>query len=173
MNKIAKSALTAKIRKADRARDNTYIGMRRINKASLRHHSAAVREAAARLETVFGAYGNIPRIRFNEQTSAITNILQELKGRFAEDTEQVGITDWVTELEARNNTFMDLMRERFSETANRVTIVLREARAEVDAVYFAIRKRINALVVVEGDALYEEFIRHLNAVIAEYASYIK
>ena len=35
--------------------------------------------------------------------------------------------------------------------------------------YFAIRERVNALVVVEGLSVYENFIRTLNAVIAKYA----
>jgi len=61
------------------------------------------------------------------------------------------------------------MRDRFDETASRTDIVLKEARAEVDTAYFAIRERINALVVVEGVSVYENFIRTLNAVIAKYA----
>ena len=36
--------------------------------------------------------------------------------------------------------------------------------------YFAIRERINALAIVEGEADYENFIRTLNAVIAKYTA---
>jgi len=104
----------------------------------------------------------------NEQTSAVYNILQELKGKYAPDTALVGIASWVSELEVRNNAFADLMRERFDETAARTDIVLKEARVEVDNAYFAMREKINALVIVEGVAVYENFIRTLNAVIAKY-----
>jgi hypothetical protein len=65
------------------------------------------------------------------------------------------------------------MRERFDETAGRTDIVLKEARAEVDQSYFSIREKINALVIVEGVASYENFIRTLNAVIAKYTSLTK
>ena len=105
----------------------------------------------------------------NEQTSAVYKILQELKGKYAPDTALVGISSWVSELEARNNAFADLMRKRFDETAARTDIVLKEARIEVDNAYFAIRERVNALAVVEGLSVYENFIRTFNAVIAKYA----
>jgi hypothetical protein len=118
---------------------------------------------------VFDTYGNIAKKPLNEQTSATYNILQELKGKYATDTVAVGIGGWVSELEARNNAFADLMRERFDETAGRTDIVLKEARSEVDAAYFSIREKINALVIVEGVANYENFIRTFNAVIAKYA----
>jgi len=103
----------------------------------------------------------------------IYNILQELKGKYASDVTAVGIGGWVSELEVRNNAFAELMRERFGETADRVDIVLRDARAELDAAYLAIRERINALVVVEGEAVYENFVRNFNAVIAKYALLVK
>jgi len=80
---------------------------------------------------------------------------------------------WLPQLETRNNAFAELMRDRFDETASRTDIVLKEARLEVDAAYFAIRERINALVIVEGPAAYESFIRTLNAVISKYTRLTK
>jgi hypothetical protein len=81
----------------------------------------------------------------------------------------VGLGGWISELETRNNAFGELVKSRFDETAARTDIVLKEARAELDAAYFAIRERLNALIVVEGEAAYENFARTLNAVIAKYA----
>ena len=169
LKKIQKSAITAQIQEADRARDEIYAGMVETNTAALKHFSEEVRSAAARLKIVFDTYGDVNRKPLNEQTSAVYNILQELKGKYAPDTALVGISSWVSELEARNNAFADLMRERFDETAARTDIVLKETRIEVDNAYFAIRERLNALVVVEGLSVYENFVRTLNAVIAKYA----
>jgi hypothetical protein len=168
LKKIQKSAITAQIQDADRARDEIYAGMVETSNAALKHFSEEVRSAAARLKIVFDTYGEVVRKPLNEQTSAVYNILQELKGKYAPDTALVGIASWVSELEARNNAFADLMRERFDETAARTDIVLKEARTEVDNAYFAMREKINALVIVEGVAVYENFIRTLNAVIAKY-----
>jgi len=169
LKKIVKSAITAQIQEADKARDDIYIGMVEMNLAALKHFSEDVRNAAARLKIVFDTYGSVAKKPLNEETSAIYNILQELKGRYASDTAIVGISGWVSELETRNNAFAELMRDRFDETAARSDIVLKEARVEVDNAYFAIRERINALAVVEGVYAYENFIRTFNAVIAKYA----
>ena len=169
LKKINKSAITTQIQDADKARDDIYIGMMETNAAALKHYNEEARNAASRLKIVFDTYGNIAKKPLNEQTSATYNILQELKGKYAQDTALVGISGWVSELEVRNNAFADLMRERFDETAARTDIVLKEARAEVDQSYFSIREKINALAIVEGEAGYESFIRTFNAVIAKYA----
>jgi hypothetical protein len=170
LKKINKSSLTAQLQEADKARDEIFLGMAETAKAALKHFNPAVREAASRLKVVFDTYGNVAVKPLNEQTSAVYNLLQELHGKYAQDVETVGIAQWAAELQARNNAFSGLMKERFDETASRCDIVLREARAELDQAYFAIRERINAFVIVEGVADYENFIRTLNAVIAKYTA---
>ena len=170
LKKIQKSAITAQIQEADRVRDEIYLGMVETSTAALKHFSEEVRSAATRLKIVFDTYGDVVRKPLNEQTSATYNILQELQGKYAQDAEAVGIAQWASELQARNNAFSSLMKERFDETASRCDIVLREARSELDQSYFAIRERINALAIVKGEADYENFIRTLNAVIAKYTA---
>jgi hypothetical protein len=169
LKKIVKSEFTAKIHEADKARDEIYVGMTEMNAAALKHFSPEIREAAGRLKIVFDTYGNVASKPLNEETSAIYNILQELKGKYADDAATIGILQWVAELENRNKAFENLVKERFDETAARTDIVLKTARAELDAAYFAIRERLNALIVVEGEAAYEAFVKTLNAVIAKYA----
>jgi len=95
--------------------------------------------------------------------------LQDLQEKYAADVETVNIGEWVDELRNRNEIFEVLVKKRFDETSSKTNIVLRVARDESDTGYFAIRDRINALVLVEGGAAYEAFIRALNTVIAKYA----
>jgi len=168
--RISKSSITAQLQEADKARDDIFLGMADTAKAALKHFNPEVQAAAGRLKVLFDTYGNIAIKPLNEQTSATYNILQELQGKYAQDAEAVGITQWAVELQARNNAFSSLMKERFDETASKCDIVLKEARAELDQSYFAIRERINALAIVEGEADYENFIRTLNAVIAKYTA---
>jgi len=170
LKKIVKSEFTAKIHEADKARDEIYLGIVETNTAALRHFDPDVRQAASRLKILFDTYGNVANKPLNEETSAIYNILQELKGKYTADVESVGLTLWVTELETRNGTFEGLVKERFDETAARTTdIVMKQARAQLDDVYKTIVERINALAVVEGVSTYEAFIKTLNAVITKYA----
>jgi hypothetical protein len=170
LKKINKSSITAQLQEADKARDEIFFGLAETAKASLKHFNPEVRAAAERLKVVFDTYGNVAVKPLNEQTSAVYNLLQELQGKYASDSETAGITQWAVELQARNNAFSGLMKERFDETASRCDIVLREARAELDRSYFAICDRINALAIVEGEADYGNFIRTLNAVVAKYTA---
>ncbi|MDR2582570.1 MAG: DUF6261 family protein [Fibromonadaceae bacterium] len=169
LKKIVKSEFTAKIHEADKARDEIYLGMSETAAAALRHFNPSVRQAAERLKILFDTYGNVASKPLNEETSAIYNILQELKGKYSADTASIGISQWVAELETRNKTFEALVKERFDETAHRTDIVLREARGKLDESYRIIIERLNALAVVEGEAAYEAFMRTLNAVVAKYA----
>ncbi len=170
LKKIVKSEFTAKIHEADKARDEIYLGMAETVTATLRHFNPNVRQAAERLKILFDTYGNVANKPLNEETSAIYNILQELKGKYTADVASVGLTQWVAELETRNQTFEGLVKERFDETAARTTdIVMKQARAQLDEVYKTIVERVNALAIVEGVAAYEAFIKTMNAVIAKYA----
>jgi hypothetical protein len=60
------------------------------------------------------------------------------------------------------------MRERFDESSLKVDIVLKKARVQLDEAYYAIAELINALVLVEGAANYEGFIKKLNPIISKY-----
>ena len=170
LKKINKSSITTQLQEADKARDDIFLGMVDMAKAALRHFNPTVREAANRLKVVFDTYGNVAVKPLNEQTSAVYNLVQELQGKYASDSETIGITQWAVELQARNNVFSGLMKERFDETASKCDIVLSEARVELDQSYFAIREKINALVIVEGEADYGNFVRTLNAVVAKYTA---
>jgi len=99
LKKIVKSELTAKMHEADRARDDIFRSITEINAAYLRHFDPQVSDAAKRLKIVFDTYGNVADKPLNEETSAIYNILQELKGSRAADAAAVGIAAWVAELE--------------------------------------------------------------------------
>jgi len=168
LKKIVKSAITAQIHEADKARDEIYIGMVGTNTYALKHFHPQVREAAVRLKIVFDTYGDVSNKSLIDETSAIYNLLQDLQGKYADDTVTVGIVYWVAELKSRNEAFEKLVKERFDETTARTDIVLKDARAEVDAAYYAMCERLNALVLVEGVAAYEPFIRSLNTVIAKF-----
>jgi hypothetical protein len=167
--KISKSALTQQIVEADKARDDTYIGMVEIAGAYLRHHDPETREAARRLKIVFDTYGNVAKKPVKEQTAATVNILQELQGKYAADCATVKISDWVTRLAIDNEALNKLMSDRFDEAAAKTHILIKDARKQVDEAYRNICLLIEANILREGMANYETFVGTLNAVIAKYA----
>jgi len=173
IKKVARSALTAKIHEADKARDETYTGMVELNAVTLGYHySEAVRDAAKTLKVLFNTYGDLTHKPLNEQTSAIHNILQELKGHYLQATQAVRIDDWVNELEARNNAFDALVKERFDESASKSDVVVKTARANVDNAYNVIVERVSAFALIQGVEQYELFIKTLNSVIAKYSAIV-
>jgi len=170
LKKIMKSAITAEIQQADKYRDKIFRGMVDASKSALNHFRPDVQAAARRLKIVFDTYGNLAQKPLNEQTSGVYNILQDLNGKYAADARTAGLTDWVRELEAANEAFAQLVKDRYEESAMKTDLVLKQVRAKVDEQYRAITARIEALTVVEGDANYSEFVRYLNVIIAKYAA---
>jgi hypothetical protein len=168
LRKINKSVFTDDIQTRDAKRDATFKGLTETNKAALNHFVPNKVAAAKRLKIVFDTYGNVAKMGYNEETSAIYNMLQDLNGKFAADVNTVGILDWVKELEANNNEFQALLQDRYDEVAARTTVNLREARKELDAAFYTLVERINALMIVEGTAVYEPFVRKLNVIIEKY-----
>jgi phage-related tail fiber protein len=165
---VKKSGFTAKIRELDAARDESYNGMVDINAATLKHFNPEKREAAAELKILFDTYGDVARKPLKDQTSAVYNILQDLRNaKYAPCVAAVGLGEWVSQLEALNRELEALTAERSGEAAAKTDIVLREARGEVDRQYAAIVRRIHAHIEIEGGADYENFVRTLNVNIAK------
>ncbi len=103
------------------------------------------------MKILFDTYGSskLASKAINEETSDILNILQELEGKFTEDVKLIGLEPWVAKLKLRNDAMSKLMTDRYNETATKNTVVVKEARAELDKVYSAITERIYALSVVK------------------------
>ncbi|MDR2882547.1 MAG: DUF6261 family protein, partial [Alistipes sp.] len=99
LERIRRSALTAKIDDADAARDEIFHGLRESVTAATRHYTPAAREAAGRLQIVFDTYGDLARRNYAEETAAVGNLLAELAGeKYAADCEALGLGGWIGEL---------------------------------------------------------------------------
>ena len=172
LKKIMKSAITPEIQESDKHRDGIFRGMVDAYKSALNHFDVQKVAAAKRLKPVFDTYGNLAAKPINEQSSGVTNMLQDLTGKYAPDCQTIGIADWAAELATANNAVIELMHGRYDEGSERCDIVLREARLKVDEAYRVIIERIAALAVIEGAANYEDFIRKLNIIVDKYANII-
>ncbi len=171
--KIVKSAVTAEIEAADRRRDLTFRGLVASNKAAaLNHFLPEFISAANRLKVVFDTYGNLSQKPLNEETAAIYNLLQELNNHCWEDVQIVRLEDWVSQLEADNGNFDNLVKLRNDENAAKTQLKMKETRAALDNVYESIVERINALIIVEGESVYVGFVNLLNTYIDKYSQIV-
>ncbi|MDR2883385.1 MAG: DUF6261 family protein [Alistipes sp.] len=148
LRKIAGSALTSRIADADRARDETYNGLVNTVRAAQTHYNAAVREAAAGLAVVMNAYKGVAGLNFEEETSALHNLLIELTVNHMAEAELLGLGGWIGELDRRNVAFEELMEERFEERADRPTVEMTAARRAVDAACVALSDMVYARALV-------------------------
>ena len=154
---IRKSASTEDLAEADIIRDATFRGLSDAVNAASRHFSPEVKLAAARLQPVFDHYGNLARKPFDEETAAIKSLTNDLQTTYANDATIIGIKDWVLELIKDNNQFETIKNDRYTEEAAKTQLRMKEVRTAIDSIYNTIVKRINALIIVNGETPLHQF----------------
>ena len=122
-----------------------------------------MREAARRVKVILDGFGNLARKPDDEESGLISSLIADLRTKVATEIQTLSIVEWINELERLNNVFIALEATRNSEEASRTELRMKQIRVEVDAAYKKIVKRINALIVVNGEAPYAEFVKELNA----------
>jgi hypothetical protein len=166
---ITKSPHTAALEAQDHKRDNLVHGFRDAVKSSLNHFNPAKQEAARKVWAIVAHYGNIAAKSLDKESAAIDDLQRELaKPENAALVAELNLEDWPVELKAENEIFKNLMQERYAETAQRPTTQMRPARMDVDKSILGMLDMVEALVLVNGMANYEAFIRELNAIFERY-----
>jgi hypothetical protein len=166
---IRKSEYTVEIYEQDRSRDHIFRGLTDALKSALNHFDPAKADAARKVNTVFEHYGNIAAKTLDQETAAIDDLLRELASAdYPALIQTLAVADWLTQLDTENNRFKTLMMERYGESALRPTTQMKQARAETDKAFRTIIAQIEALVIVNGAATYEPFIKELNVVLSRY-----
>jgi hypothetical protein len=168
LQRINRSAITDDIRKLDEERDSIFRGLVDSQNAAMNHYNATIARHARLLQPVFDTFGNVSRLPLNEETAAIYNLVQELLVNNEEAIGIVSLKGWIDELSKKNKEFDAAVKKRNAESAGKTDLVMKEARATLDNAYNAIVLQVNALNVVEGTAVFENFIKKLNAFITKY-----
>jgi len=164
------SATTEEITAMDVVRDRTWSALNERVKSSLLSPIEAEVESAKVVKRIFDLYGNVRTLSYNEETAAITNLIEDLeKNKNAAHCTTLGITSWVAALKQQNIDFQALVDSRNVELANKESGDVKAIRDEIDPILQNIVKRINAQVTLEiGTAVTETFIKELNQRIKYY-----
>ncbi|MDP4240060.1 MAG: DUF6261 family protein [Bacteroidota bacterium] len=162
LEEINQSNISDDLFDADNNRDITFRGMLEVIKSAATHFRPEVRQASARLQAFFNLYANLSVKSFDDQTAAIDKFVEDLVGKYAVDVATVGLAEWVSELKIKNLTFDSLKKSRYSEKASQLQLLIKQVRTEVDAAYQAITDRVNALIEVEGEVRYMQFMLEMN-----------
>ncbi len=168
LNIIRKSAVTDDLEVNDSIRDATFRGFRDAVKAASSHFKPEVKQAAYHLQKVFKHYGDLTLKPFDEETKAIYSLVADFNGNYASDAAIAGITDWVIELKKNNDNFNNLKLKHFPEGSSKNQLRMKEIRTTIDTVYQAIVDRINALIIVNGETKFADFVGELNQHVQNY-----
>lgn len=158
---VLKSQYTAKIDLADAARDVPVQGFYKLVNGMTHHFNPTLSEAAQRIKVIIDSFSGITRLPYENQTAATIKFVDELKAA-NDDIVLLGLSVWLTEIEARNIAFDTLVKSRFMETDGRTTLRMKQVRSEVDDAYTAITDRINASITLDGEAVLATFVSKLN-----------
>jgi hypothetical protein len=178
---VRKSEYTEEIWEQDHKRDTIYRGLADAIKSALNHFNANKSKAAEQLDLIFQSYGNIAQKPLDEATAAIDDLLRELgydrdavtpsannAGTPMAAIMTLGLLDWLDELYTDNQQLKTLMEARYNEIAHRPGEQMRHARTEVDKAYHDIVAHIEALILIQGESAYADFVDQLNAIVARY-----
>ena len=164
------SVKTEQITEMDVTRDRTWSALNERVKSSLLSPIAAEVDSAKALKRVFDLYGNVRNLSYNEESAAITNLIEDLeKAQNTAHCATMGITNWVAALKQQNLDFQALLDSRNVELANKDSGDVKAIREEIDPIYQKIAGRIDAQVTLElTTAVTEAFIKELNQRIKYY-----
>jgi len=173
LKKIHMSATTPKIQEADRARDELYSGFKKVLAGLCEHYDPEMRDAALKAQVVVHTYGKVTSKSLSEETSAIYNLIQELRSdKYKNLVIMLGLMQWLTNIELKNNEVSTLMQDRDRENAGKPHTHVGEERRAVDESYKHIVDVINAHLLLgqlTGTEV-ETFVNTVNETIHRYAS---
>lgn len=164
----AKSLTTDKIAAADRLRDQLYAGYKKAVAGYADFPIAEMADAATVLAQHVKDYKINPQAQLDAETGLLVNFIQDLDGKFAPQVEKLGLTAFVAQLKAANESVRELTAQRTDERSAKTSGALKTARNASDEAYKMLVKYVNARALLEGEAEYNAFIGYANTGIEHF-----
>ena len=167
LERIRKSADTARAAEADRDFDLSFSGLHEYARSCLHHFDPAVKRAAENLDVVFAHYGNIGKEAYRQELASSYNLMQDLRAR-KEEVTLLNLEPWMQAHEQAAAALAAILDERTGETAQQTELRAGQTRRELDAVYQQITDRIEAMINLNGRDFVPGFVAEYNAHALEY-----
>lgn len=168
LNFVRKSIYSDQLNEVDLKSNETLDGLEAAIMSGVKHYTPAVKEAAKSLKVLWDITGDIKTKAQKNKAGALLKLVADLKGLYSAEVAIVGLGGWVAELEADILAYNTVETNRYNEKENRTDLRMKEVRVDIDDSYRTITTKVNALIVVNGEAPYLEFVRKLNLHIDEY-----
>jgi len=166
------SEISKNIAEADAFRNQLYQGFVWLQEAHTLHSDNAVQEAARRIGSVIEKYGDVRTLNYSQESTAISNLCQELKNNYSTELFAIGGKQWLTNLAEANEDFKSQFGSTSIEESDNISGIMRNAREIIDPLYTAFITQINAQTAVTGEANYSEFISQLNNYVNHYKTLV-
>lgn len=162
LNKINKSSITGELSEADGKRDELLRGLKKTTQGYLNHFQEAKHKAAIKILIVLDHYNGIETKPYEQETSSVNALILEINSSCSAEVVTLDLTEWITELKSANDQFDALLKTRYDESAAKCTLEMKLVRIDIDKVYRSILDRTDALMLINGDAVYAPFVTALN-----------
>ena len=164
---LRKDSRTNQLKELDAKRDQYYTTLTATLRALAKFPDATKAGQAQMLLDVAKVYDISVRDAYDRESSKLTNLGQDLTGKYAETVSALGLTANVEGLIQANDAFIKLFDERLDDQTAKELAALKNARAEVDEAYARLVALINACALLEDEATYAEVIQKINGYIVD------
>jgi hypothetical protein len=167
---VRRSEYTAEKEKVDHDRDLTYTGMFDYVKASTNHYEPAIAVSARRLMLVVESSNSPERIidlPYDAKTASVNALINNLYAQPA-DIAQIGLQGWLTALQTKNNAFETLALQHINTTVGKPEYNMINSRRGIEKAMHTMFNCINALIIMNGETAYTDYVNALNAIIKHY-----
>lgn len=162
------SLLTSQLRTIDEERDGVVRAFRAAVKSRMNSTVKERSVAAASLFFVFKKFGDIGGMTFEQETSAIRQLLDELgKENYKAEIKLLHLEDWVEELTAANKKYEQLYIDRTLEMGVKQAHDVRIARIATQQAFEDLCVMIEASIISAGYDTYSELVAFINNAISQ------
>ncbi|MDR2389960.1 MAG: DUF6261 family protein [Tannerellaceae bacterium] len=148
---LRKSVYTEAMREADKDRNALFTGMYNVIKASRALPGDDKKDAAKRLFILISDYRKSAiNSSYTEESSAIHNFLQDVKGKYAPYITLLQLDTWVNDLKAAEQKFLDCRALRTQEDVEKPTERFADVRKEMDLLYQGIVDSFHVQLLADG-----------------------
>ena len=140
----------------------TIDGINDVIKSGQNHYDPIVKEAFKRIKKLWDANSDVNAAAQSTKEGAILKVLNELTGNYKADVTTTGLQGWVDSLAANHAECLNTENSRDAENENKTKLRMTEVRKQVDASAYGIIEKINAQMIVLGEANYIDFAKDLN-----------
>ena len=160
-----KNSQTKSVREADEEADITWRHFRAHVRAMCDYPESAKTKIAEKTYAIFEKFGDFTQNGYSQEYGAMYNLIQELEAIPTGEQEQIMTDLYTTTLRAKYEQFMDTQSLQTDESSQYQKGAIAEKCVVARKAYLAMVKRVNALVLINGESDYRDFVSRMNVII--------